>query len=328
MKVSLARTAILTALLVPALGASGALAQGQTPKQGQPQKQGQGQNQAEPKQAAEPPPELTRWSASRLYRNSWSAEEMIGTEVRGNRNEQIGEVKDIIVGSDGTIDKVLVEIGGFLDIGDQHIGVPWKHVTLGPEMSYVRIRALKEIEGGTFALYGRVPQGEDPPEGKLGADAQAWRVKELIGDYAELQDLPRYGLVVDVVFNDKGRAQGVVVERGAGPWGAAGWYGYPYVAFERGADGYRLPYEMSEVGDYGRFDYIAFGKRSQYANDRSDRARQQVRASARWRQGTASAGAGADAGAPQAPPRPTQSGLRPWEHGLPGEDGQGQESND
>jgi len=303
MKPHPARTAILAALLVPALGMTEALAQRQDSQQGQ---------------------QLARWSASRLYRDAWSAEEMIGTEVRGRRNEEIGKVKDILVRRDGTIDKVIVEVGGLLDIGDQHIGVPWKHVIIGPEMSYVRVRALKELEGGDFALYdGRKRQDA---QGDSAADGEeAWRVNELIGDYADLRDLQRYGLVVDVVFSDKGHAQGVVIERGSGPWGPAGWYGYPYVTFERGPAGYRLPYETSEVRNYGRFDYIEFGRRSQYANDRSDRARQQARAAARSRQGAASAGAGTDATAPQAPPRPTQSGLRPWERGEPQEEAQPQD---
>ena len=40
----------------------------------------------------------------------------------------IGEVNDIILGRDGTVDAVLVDIGGFLGMGDKDVAIGWDHV--------------------------------------------------------------------------------------------------------------------------------------------------------------------------------------------------------
>lgn len=238
------KQAILAAAIVPALALPAAY--------------GQSQRQ-------ERHPELGKWDVSRLYRDGWSAEEMIGKPVRGREGEEIGEVKDIIVGSNGNIERIVVEVGGFLEIGDQHIGVPWNRISIGEDMAFVQV-PLREVEDGTYSLFGRVPQGEEVavPEG-------AWRVNELIGDYASLRDVPRYGIVVDVVFNSRGQAQGLVVDPAAG-YGVAGAYAYPYGGYYPGAYAYPLPYDRGEVAALDRFDYVRLGRESRYAGTDSGKA--------------------------------------------------------
>ncbi|HEX6267247.1 MAG TPA: PRC-barrel domain-containing protein [Burkholderiales bacterium] len=238
----------------------------------------QGEDRQQPQQQrAAKETDLRNWNTEQLYRNGWSADEMIGTEVRGSNNEQIGEVKDIFVGRDGRIRRVVVEVGGVLEIGDQHIGVPWKDVQIGRDMQWVQV-PLKEVEDGTFSLFGRIPTGED-----VAVPAGAWRVNELIGDYASLRDVPRYGMVTDVVFSNQGEAKGVIIRRTAGTWGAAGWYGYPYHGYYPGAYAHPLPYESADVGDFGRFNYVEFAQRSDLAGrqpQQAKRARQDGSAAA------------------------------------------------
>lgn len=204
--------------------------------------------------------QLENWNQQDLYQNSWSADQMIGADVRTREGMEIGEVKDIIVGDDGTISKVVVEVGGFLEIGDQHIGVPWRDVRLGSRMSWISV-PLVEVENGTYSLYGRIPQGENV-QGAPGT----WRVNELIGDYANLSDVPRYGLVADVLFNSDGKATAVVVDRARGPWGPYGYYAYPYRGYDAQARTYALPYASSQVVRLTPFDYRRFGDENPYAN--------------------------------------------------------------
>ncbi len=52
-------------------------------------------------------------------------------------------------------------------------------------------------------------------------------MNELIGDYVSLKDVPRYGIVTDVIFSDQGKARAVVVHRGAADFGAPGPFAYP-----------------------------------------------------------------------------------------------------
>ena len=42
-------------------------------------------------------------------------------EVYGETGEEAGEVEDLIIGPDGALQAVIVEVGGFLDIGDTQI---------------------------------------------------------------------------------------------------------------------------------------------------------------------------------------------------------------
>ena len=202
-------------------------------------------------------------AAEDLYRNTWSANEMLGSVVRGERGEDIGEVKDLIVARDGTLAKVVVEVGGFLDIGDQHIGVPWRDVAIGPDMQWVRV-PLEKARNGEYSLYGVTPRGES-----VSAGHGAWRVRELIGDYASLRDVPRYGMVSDVIFGADGKARGVVVSRPAGPWGRAGWYGYPYADYDGRDPAYALPYEREQVAGDATvgpgFDYLKLGELSRFS---------------------------------------------------------------
>lgn len=195
---------------------------------------------------------------SDMYRNAWSAEEMLDTDVRAENGDEIGEVKDIIVGRSGNISKLVVEVGGLLEIGDQHIGVPWKDVKIGRGMEWVQV-PLREVQDGSYSLYGDVPQGEE-----VSAAESAWRVRELLGDYASLEDVPRYGLVTDVIFDARGKAQHVVVDRRVGAWGPAGWYAYPYGGYPD-TYAYGLPYDSSEVQELEPFDYAQLAGQSDYA---------------------------------------------------------------
>lgn len=193
------------------------------------------------------------------YANRWSADQLISTEVRNDRGEQIGEVKDILVDHKGKVSRVIVEVGGFLEMGDQHIGVPWKDVTLHDHLDYIQV-PLKEVEDGTYSLYGRVPHGEN-----VRATRSEWRVNEVIGDFASLTDVPRYGMVTDIIFDESGQAQSVIVNRRAGDWGAPGHYGAPYRGYNEGWT-YAMPIDGARVNDLQAFDYEQFARESRFAS--------------------------------------------------------------
>jgi uncharacterized protein YrrD len=208
---------------------------------------------------------VATWDQASLYRDTWSAEEMIGTDVRGENGDEIGEVKDIIVDRGGSVAEVVVEVGGFFEIADQHIGVPWKDVRIGPDMQWIQV-PLREVQKGTYSLHGRIPQGED-----VAAAPSSWRAHELIGDYANLEDVPRYGIVTDVIFDDQGKARAVIVARATGRWGSYGPYAYPYPrgGYDPRAHDYPMPYSSTELGKFERFDYVRLAQLSRLSSDRS-----------------------------------------------------------
>jgi sporulation protein YlmC with PRC-barrel domain len=60
------------------------------------------------------------------------ASNVIGEEVynsAADNAEEIGEVKDIVIGNDGMVTSLVVGVGGFLGIGDRDVAVDFKQVT-------------------------------------------------------------------------------------------------------------------------------------------------------------------------------------------------------
>jgi len=51
------------------------------------------------------------------------AEELIGTTVYGANDENIGEISDIALTQDGKVDAVIIDVGGFLGIGEKPVAV-------------------------------------------------------------------------------------------------------------------------------------------------------------------------------------------------------------
>lgn len=195
-------------------------------------------------------PELRGLDGSSLYLNRWSGIEMLNAPVRGASGEPVGHVIDLLVGDDGQVRTVLIELGSLFSVGNEAIGVPWPDVLLEPELAYVQVPA-DEVRRGAYSLFARVAEGPQAavPQGE-------WRLRAVLGGFVALADVARYGLLKDVLFDNLGRARAVVVARGAGNWGHAGDYAYPWQGFHANAAGaFVLPYRSGETLAFQRFDY-------------------------------------------------------------------------
>lgn len=51
------------------------------------------------------------------------SEELVGTTVYGADDANVGEIGDVIVASDGKVDAVIIDVGGFLGIGEKEVAV-------------------------------------------------------------------------------------------------------------------------------------------------------------------------------------------------------------
>jgi sporulation protein YlmC with PRC-barrel domain len=202
---------------------------------------------------------LNDWDYETLYEDgTWTAEQLIDADVYGSGGEEIGEVENIIIGTDGQTEAIIAEVGGFWDIGDTHVRVPWSEVEIewAEDETRVRIPVTEEtvdqydVFGGVDGEF-RVVEEDDPntPRG--------WRVTELIDDYVTLKDDQRYGYVDDLVFRENGKLEAVVVDAAypgvVGPF-AYPYYGYGY-GFHPGYNYYRLPYGEADISDLKPFDY-------------------------------------------------------------------------
>ena len=51
------------------------------------------------------------------------SEELVGTTVYGANNENVGEIGDVVLSTDGKVDSIIIDVGGFLGIGEKEVAV-------------------------------------------------------------------------------------------------------------------------------------------------------------------------------------------------------------
>lgn len=214
---------------------------------------------------------LTGWTYDELYADGMSADDFIDdTEVRGADGEEIGDMEDLLISPEGEVLAIIAEVGGFWDIGDTHVSVPYEEVEMAEGGGSVTIPVTED----TVDDYDFMPDAyaaEDVAEETVpGVDdasfvPRAWRATELIGDYARMRDgdvFVNYGYVSDLILKD-GQVDGVVVQ----PMTAygTGYRAYPYAGYDRGwgwnpgSPYYDMPYDRDSMGEMGEFDYDRMG---------------------------------------------------------------------
>lgn len=83
---------------------------------------------------------------------SLTADQLMGVRVYGQNDEDVGEISDIVLDANGKAAQVIVDVGGFLGIGEKPVAL---------ELSQMRI--VQETEGGVLRAY--VQMTEDELEG-------------------------------------------------------------------------------------------------------------------------------------------------------------------
>ncbi len=59
-----------------------------------------------------------------------SAEELIGTRVYGREEEDLGEIGDVIVSGDGNVEAYIIDVGGFLGLGEKPVALDAKELDI------------------------------------------------------------------------------------------------------------------------------------------------------------------------------------------------------
>ncbi len=217
---------------------------------------------------------LDDWNYDELYANGLSVDQMLDdADVFGPTGEEIGTVENVLIGTDGRVLSIIAQVGGFWDIGDTHINVPWDQVQVTSREAVAIPVTEDTVED--YSLYaddlvtaaeatGAVEEVDDD----LATGPRVWRATELIGDYARLREdegvggYANYGYVNDIIIRD-GEVAAVIVEPDVGWAGARGPYAYPYygygVGWQPGTAYYDLPYGRGDVENMEAFDYDRFG---------------------------------------------------------------------
>src|SRR4051794_8544186 len=66
--------------------------------------------------------------ATMIQPDQMRASKIIGSTVYDVQNQDIGSVKDLILGKDGKVDKVVIDVGSFLGMGGKYVAVPLSDV--------------------------------------------------------------------------------------------------------------------------------------------------------------------------------------------------------
>ncbi|HKL45643.1 MAG TPA: PRC-barrel domain-containing protein [Roseovarius sp.] len=216
---------------------------------------------------------LATWTYAPLYEDGWSVENMFNvTDVTGPGDEVIGDVENVIFRNNGEVLGIVAQVGGFWDIGDTHVFVPWDDVSVGDDLSQAQVPVTEE-EVDDFDIFGAT-EGDamvaesdasdtNVVDDDLVAGESVFKATDLIGDYAYLSDGVQYGYVADLIVQD-GRISAVVSD--AASYGRSGYYAYPY-QYGRGSPRmgprYQMPYDQSEIDTIESFDYTQLQSRAE-----------------------------------------------------------------
>ncbi|MCO5732769.1 PRC-barrel domain-containing protein [Rhizobium sp. SSA_523] len=72
---------------------------------------------------------------------AWRVSDLEGKAVYGADGENIGEINDVLVSQDGSVNAVIIGVGGFLGIGEKDVAVQMSALQLGPGMSEEEAKA-------------------------------------------------------------------------------------------------------------------------------------------------------------------------------------------
>lgn len=208
---------------------------------------------------------LSEWNYDEVYkRGKFLASGLLGADAIGENGDDIGDINNAVLNEQDKIIAVIAEVGGFWNIGDTHVIVPWDQVELSEEGVQIPVT---EDNLDQYDLYGEnstvskdvfqqkaaVAEGAETGE-------RTWKLSELINDYSNLQSGAGYGYVDNAVFSQEGELLAVLI-MSAGGYGpgtmAYPFYGYSY-GWQPGFSSYQLPYSEQDVSEMTAFDFEQF----------------------------------------------------------------------
>lgn len=75
-------------------------------------------------------PTVTRDGYEPAEMEQLTSEMLTGARVYGSDDEDIGEIGELLLTSEGTIDRAIIDVGGFLGLGERHVAVTLEELTI------------------------------------------------------------------------------------------------------------------------------------------------------------------------------------------------------
>jgi sporulation protein YlmC with PRC-barrel domain len=205
---------------------------------------------------------LGDWNYDEIYeKGGIKADSLMDADVFGDNEEEIGSVENVLITRDNKIAAIIAQVGGFWDIGDTHVLVPWEEVELHEDGVMIPVTEDNADEYGLFASDEYITKQDlsqtQQVDDNIEAGAGVWKLTDLLDDYAAVGEGIGYGYIDNILFSREGDVQAVIVESDAA-YGAETYaypfYGYGY-GWSPGNTSYYLQYDEDEVGDMESFDY-------------------------------------------------------------------------
>lgn len=76
------------------------------------------------------PPKVEREGYAAAQRVDLTTEMLTGARVYGANDEDIGEIGALLLNDDGTIDRAVIDVGGFLGMGEKQVAVTFDELTI------------------------------------------------------------------------------------------------------------------------------------------------------------------------------------------------------
>ncbi|MGV8853309.1 MAG: PRC-barrel domain-containing protein [Devosia sp.] len=93
------------------------------------------------------PSPIDRSGLASFDKTGLTAAEMLGIGVYGVDDQQIGSISDVLFNQDGSVDAVIVDVGGFLGMGAKPVAVAYENLTFSADTSsnrYLFLNATRE----------------------------------------------------------------------------------------------------------------------------------------------------------------------------------------
>ncbi len=101
--------------------------------------------------------------------DKWRATQLVGVDIYTANNEKVGEVNEILLDRDGSVQAVVIGIGGFLGVGQKNVSIAYSDVKW---MDTPRANATAAAPAGTPAT-GAPAAGTPTTTGTTGTAAPA-----------------------------------------------------------------------------------------------------------------------------------------------------------
>lgn len=76
------------------------------------------------------PPKVEREGYRMTERAELTTEMLTGARVYGIKDEDVGEINSLTLAADGTIDRAIIDVGGFLGMGEKQVAITFDELTI------------------------------------------------------------------------------------------------------------------------------------------------------------------------------------------------------